>query len=98
MLRPEETDIGGEALLEFEKALQALVRGLWTDDASGRRPVRTPLRSRTKQSGKVFWRGVLEKELTLRWFQKAPDDLKKQFNLRTHEELMDTPSAPSRVS
>ena len=39
----------------------------------------------------MFWRGVLEKELTLKWFQQAPDELKKQFNIRTHEELLDTP-------
>ena len=91
VLRPEETDIGGEALLEFEKALRRLCGDFGLTMRQAGETSQDTLKKQDKAEREVFWRGVLEKELTLRWFQKAPDDLKKQFNLRTHEELLDTP-------
>ena len=34
---------------------------------------------------------MLEKELTQKWFKGLPDEVKKQFNLKTIDELRDTP-------
>ena len=91
VLSPEETNIGGEALLEFEKALRRLCGDFGLTMRQAGETKQATLKKQDKAEREVFWRGVLAKELTLRWFQKAPDELKKQFNLRTHEELLDTP-------
>lgn len=91
VLRPEETNIGGEALLEFEKALRRLCGDFGLTMRQAGETKQATLKKQDKAEREVFWRGVLAKELPLRWFQKAPDELKKQFNLRTHEELLDTP-------
>tara|TARA_B100000073_G_scaffold83471_1_gene64075 strand:+ start:1831 stop:2805 length:975 start_codon:yes stop_codon:yes gene_type:complete len=91
VLRPEETNIGGEALLEFEKALRRLCGDFGLTMRKAGETSTGTLLKQDKAEREVFWRGVLEKELTLKWFQQAPDELKKQFNIRTHEELLDTP-------
>ena len=49
------------------------------------------LKKMDKAQKEVFWKSVLEKELPLQWFQKTPEELKKQFNIKTHEELLNTP-------
>lgn len=91
VLRPEDTKLGGEALLEFEKALRRLCADFGLTVRQAGETSQDTLKKQDKAEREVFWRSVLEKELTLKWFQEAPDDLKKQFNLRTHEELLDTP-------
>ena len=34
---------------------------------------------------------MLEEELTQKWFVELPDEVKKQFNLKTIDEVRDTP-------
>jgi len=51
----------------------------------------TSLKKEDRALKELVWRRMLEQELPLQWFQKVPDDLKKQFNLKTHEELLNTP-------
>lgn len=51
----------------------------------------TSLKQEDRARKEIVWRGLLEKEQPLEWFQKVPDELKKQFNLKTHEELLNTP-------
>ena len=51
----------------------------------------TFLKQEDRARKEVLWRSMLEKELTLKWFQQVPEQVKKQFNLRTHEELLSTP-------
>jgi hypothetical protein len=51
----------------------------------------TYLKQEDRARKQVLWHSLLEQELTLQWFQQVPDQIKKQFNLRTHEELLNTP-------
>ena len=91
VLRPEGTDIGGEALVEFEKALRQLCGNFGLSMRHAKETSVGTLAKQDKAEREVFWRGVLEKEVTLKWFQEVPEELKKQFNLKTQEELLDTP-------
>ena len=56
------------------------------------------LKQQERAEREVFWRGVLERELTSKWFKAMPEEVKKQFNLKTIGELHDTSSLPSRGS
>lgn len=91
VFRPDETDMTGEVLVEFEQALRRLCDEYRlalrkADDTSN-----DTLRKQERAEREVFWREVLEKELTLKWFEETPEELRKQFNLRTRDEVVETP-------
>ena len=46
-------------------------------------------KQRAEQEG--FWRTALEEHLTRDWFKDTPTEVRKQFNLKTIEELWRTP-------
>jgi hypothetical protein len=91
VLRPKETEVGGEALLKFEKALRRLCGEYGLGVRKAGETSGETLRRQERAEREVFWRGVLEKELTDRWFEETEDDLLKQFNLRTRDELVEAP-------
>jgi len=91
VLRPKETEVGGEALLKFEKALRRLCVEYGLGVRKAGETNGETLRRQERAEREVFWRGVLEKELTDRWFEETEDDLLKQFNLRTRDELVEAP-------
>lgn len=51
----------------------------------------TYLKHQSRIKKETYWRGVLENELTAQWFQLKSDEYKKQFNLKTIDELINTP-------
>lgn len=51
----------------------------------------THLKQQSRIKKETFWRGVLENEFTAQWFQSKSDEYKKQFNLKTIDELINTP-------
>jgi len=91
VFRPEEMPLSGEALQSLEEALREVCKehGVLLRQAnnSGTRTLREEERGRRA----AFWREMLEKELTQKWFKEMPDEVKKQFNLKTIDELRDTP-------
>ncbi len=91
ILRSEETNISGEVLVEFEKELQHLCRenGLVLRKIGETR--NDTLKKQERAEREVFWRGVLEKELRNKWFEVTTEEARKKFNLRTRNELIETP-------
>ncbi len=51
----------------------------------------TSLKQKDRAEREVFWRGVLEKEISIEWFEQTNDDIKKQFNIKSIEELRTGP-------
>ena len=39
----------------------------------------------------MCWRKILRRELTSKWFKEMPEEVKKQFNIETIEELHNLP-------
>ena len=89
--RPDEKPMGGEELKSLEEALRQVCQEhgvlLRQANTAGTQTLKEEERGRRA----AFWREVLEKELTQKWFKELPEDLRKQFNLRTVDELRDTP-------
>jgi len=91
VLRPEGTDMGGETLVAFEKALRRLCGEFGLGVRRSGETSNDTLRKQERAEREVFWRGVLEKELTNKWFGETGDEVRKQFNIRTRDELVETP-------
>ena len=88
---PESVVLTQDSLQGLEGALKSVcqVYGVVLRKAGSTKT--TSLKKEDRALKQLVWRRMLEKELTLQWFQQVPDQIKKQFNLRTHEELLSTP-------
>ena len=51
----------------------------------------TTLRKQMRVELEVFWRRLLEKNLSAKWFKDRSPEIRKEFDLRTVEELINTP-------
>ena len=89
--RPEDVPLGAEQVQTLQEALRRVCEEysvvLRVANSDGTRT----LKQQERAEREVFWRGVLERELTSRWFKEMPDEVKKQFNLKTIAELHETP-------
>ena len=89
--RPEEVPLGAEQLQSLQEALRKACEEygvvLRVANTDGTRT----LKQQERAEREVFWRGVLERELTSKWFKGMPEEVKKQFNLKTIGELHETP-------
>ena len=91
VFRPEALPLGGEALTSLEEALRKVCveHGVVLRQASTAN-LKTLVDEERERAG-AFWRAVMEKELTQKWFAGQAEELKKQFNIKTIDELRDTP-------
>jgi hypothetical protein len=88
---PDSVLLSMESIKELEESLRNVCSdyGVFLRQAGDKST--TALKKIDSAKKEFFWRSILERELPLQWFQKAPEELKKQFNIRTHEELLNTP-------
>ena len=88
---PESLLLSIESIKELEESLKHVCRDYGVSVRQVGDTSTKSLKKMDKAQKEVFWKSVLEKELPLQWFQKTPEELKKQFNIKTHEELLNTP-------
>ena len=88
---PESVLLSVESIKELEESLKHVCRDYGVSVRQVGDTSTKSLKKMDKAQKEVFWKSVLEKELPLQWFQKTPEELKKQFNIKTHEELLNTP-------
>ena len=91
VVRPEETRMGGEALLSFEGELRRLCAEYGLLARKAGETSKDTLKRQDRAEREVFWKSVLEKEIPKKWFDETTEDLRKQFNIRTRDELVETP-------
>ncbi len=89
--RPDDVSLGGEVLLSLEGALRRVCNDYGVTLQHPKNSGAATLRKQERTIREQFWRGVLQKELTTRWFNKMPDMTKKQFNMRNVQELQEAP-------
>ena len=88
---PDGNNLTTEVLSELEEALRTISSKY---GVLVRKKVETSSSFLKKQewaAAEIFWRKEIDKLLTLKWFHEKPDHIKKQFNIRTIEELLNTP-------
>ena len=92
VFRPDDVPLEGEAKETLEEALRRVCKEHGVQLRQARITATTALREDERRERAAFWRKILEKEITQKWFQDAPEpSLKKQFNIKTVDELRDTP-------
>ena len=91
VFRPQETPLAGRASKALEEALRRVCQehGVVLRQATTAGVASLKEEERGKRA--AFWREMLEGEITHKWFLEASEDLKKQFNLKTVDELRDAP-------
>ena len=91
VLRPSDTPLEGDQLKSLEEDLRRVCKEYGVTLQTTTTEGTLSLRQEDWKRYSNFWRGVLEKELTTKWFLGLPDETKKKFNLRNVDEVRDTP-------
>ena len=91
--RPKEVLLTDEQCQSLEEALRSICRDyeVLIRDAQAHNASTSTLRRQRREKRELYWRKVLERELTTIWFRAMPEVVKKQFNLKSVEELHETP-------
>ena len=91
--RPEKVLLTDEQRQSLEEALRGICRDyeVLIRDAQAHNASTTTLRKQVREQRELYWRKVVERELTTKWFRTMPEEVKKKFNIKTIEELHETP-------
>ena len=91
--RPEKVLLTDEQRQSLEEALRGICRDyeVLIRDAQAHNASTTTLRKQGREKRELYWGKILESELTTKWFKAMPEEVKKQFNLKTIDEVRDTP-------
>ena len=90
--RTDDVYLGGERLHSFEDDMKALCKSYKLTFRKANQSISLKsIREQERRERALYWRQVLEKEITASWFLEQPDDMKKYFNLRNVDELIDAP-------
>lgn len=92
IFRSNDVYMGGERTYSFEEDLRQLCKTYGLSFRKSNQSISsTAIRHQERRERCLFWRQVLEKEITPIWFMEISNDLKKQFNLKNVDELIDAP-------
>ena len=89
--RPETIPLGAEQLQMLQEALRQVCGEYGVVLRVANNDSTRSLRQQERAERELMWRGVLGKQLTPHWFREIPDEVKKEFNIRTITELHETP-------
>ena len=81
----------GEALEECEAALRKICKEYQLDLRKPKEDTIASIRVEERATKAAFWRKRLEELITEKWFAEQPAEVKKQFNLKKVEEVIDAP-------
>ena len=89
--RREEIQLEGKRLEECETALRKICTEYNLDLRNAKDVSVATIRGEERRVKAAFWRKRLEELVTHKWFAEQEEKVKKQFNLKTVEELIDAP-------
>ena len=81
----------GEALEECEAALRKICKEYQLDLRKPKEDTIASIRVEERATKAAFWRKRLEELITEKWFAEQPAEVKKQFNIKKVEEVIDAP-------
>ena len=91
IFRTDDEYLEGKALQDAEDAFRRVCREYGLVIRNAKETSRKVLREEERRERAAFWRRVLEDEITQKWFGEIDNKLKKQFNIKSVDELRDTP-------
>jgi len=81
----------GEALEECEAAIRKICKEYQLDLRKPKEDTIASIRVEERATKAAFWRKRLEELITEKWFAEQDAELKKQFNIKRVEEVIDAP-------
>ena len=87
----QNSPLDGDALESLQEELQGVCERFGVVVQAPQATSITLLRKQDRADREVFWRNALEAELPLEWFEETNSEVRKQFNLKTVEEVYNTP-------
>ena len=91
IFRRDMVVLEGEALERCEDALRKICRDYQLDLRRPKEDSIASIRVEERATKAAFWRRRLEDLITEKWFAEQPMELKKQFNVKKVEEVIDSP-------
>ena len=91
IFRRDMVVLEGEALERCENALRKICRDYQLDLRRPKEDSIASIRVEERATKAAFWRRRLEDLITEKWFAEQPMELKKQFNVKKVEEVIDSP-------
>lgn len=91
VFRPDHVALGEEDLLLLQTELRRVCSEFGLEVRQVNSTSATTLRKQMRVELEVFWRRLLEKNLSAKWFKDRSPEIRKEFDLRTVEELINTP-------
>ena len=92
IFRSTDVYLGGERTYSFEEDLRRLCKNYGLTFRKPNQSISsTAIRHQERRERFLFWRQVIEKELSPVWFMEKDDKWKKYFNVKTIDELIDAP-------
>jgi hypothetical protein len=91
VFQQQNSPLDGDALEFLQEELQGVCERFGVVVQAPQATSITLLRKQDRADREVFWRNALEAELPLEWFEETNSEVRKQFNLKTVEEVYNTP-------
>ena len=91
VFQDQEAPLSPADLTSLEAALKEVCGRFGVEVRQQKTTTISTLRKQDRADREVFWRNALEEELPLQWFTDTDQEVRKQFNLKTVEELYNTP-------
>jgi len=91
VFQQQNSPLDGDALESLQEELQGVCERFGVVVQAPQATSITLLRKQDRADREVFWRNALEAELPLEWFEETNSEVRKQFNLKTVEEVYNTP-------
>ena len=89
--RPDNVLVEGEMMSALEKELRKVCSNYNLSLQRANTTSTTTLRVQERNEKGMFWKAMLQKELTQKWFNTSTDAVRKQFNIRNLQELHEAP-------
>ena len=89
--RREEITLEGKALEECEASIRKICKEYNLDLRRAKDVSVATIRGEERRVKAAFWRKRLEELVTHKWFAEQKEKVKKQFNVKTVEEVIDAP-------
>lgn len=91
VFQQQNTPLDTAALNSLQQALEEVCARFGVVVQAPQATSISTLRKQDRADREVFWRNALEAELPLEWFESTNAEVRKQFNLKTVEEVYNTP-------
>jgi len=91
VFQQQNSPLDGDALESLQEELQGVCERFGVVVQAPQATSITLLRKQDRADREVFWRNALEAQLPLEWFEETNSEVRKQFNLKTVEEVYNTP-------